>query len=359
MVIESSVAPRSQHPAPSGGRRGHRLPNHALRSLVSVAIGATLVVVVLPRVTGTTWTDIAGNVEDLTLVQLGVLTGLWFLGLYAHTFVLTGALPGLSHRQALTLNMTGSAVANVLPFGGALGIALNYAMVRSWRLRPSAFAVYTVVTNLWDVLAKLALPSVALSALLMAGQVASQRLEVAAAVALVVLAALLFGAAAALASPRGAARLGGAAETVLRGLFRLLGSGRTIEVRQAVVDGREQVIAVVRGSWARMTVGMAAYISLQALLLWACLHVMGSTLSPIQVLAGFAVERLLTLAVVTPGGVGIAETGTAALLIAMGGDPLAVATGVLLYRMFIYMLEIPVGGLWLAGWVAFGRRRAA
>lgn len=34
-----------------------------------------------------------------------------------------------------------------------------------------------------------------------------------------------------------------------------------------------------------------------------------------------------------------------------GGPPVAVAVGVLLYRGFIVLLEIPVGGIWLGGWL--------
>jgi uncharacterized membrane protein YbhN (UPF0104 family) len=83
----------------------------------------------------------------------------------------------------------------------------------------------------------------------------------------------------------------------------------------------------------------------------------GAPLAPAVVLAGFAVDRVMTLAVITPGAVGFAETGTAAALIALGGSPVQVAAGVLLYRGFTYALEIPVGGAWLAGWL-FQRRRA-
>jgi uncharacterized membrane protein YbhN (UPF0104 family) len=107
-----------------------------------------------------------------------------------------------------------------------------------------------------------------------------------------------------------------------------------------------------------MSLGMLGYGLLQAVLLWACLHAVGADLAPAAVLAGFAVDRVMTLVVITPGAVGFAEAGTAAALIALGGSPAAVAAGVLLYRGFTFALEIPVGGTWLAGWL-FWRRRAA
>ena len=95
---------------------------------------------------------------------------LWATGLFVYSFVLTAALPGLSRQRALNLNLTGSAVANVLPFGGAAGMSLNYLMMRSWGFSTAGFSAYTLITNVWSVLLKLALPAVALTALLVSGE---------------------------------------------------------------------------------------------------------------------------------------------------------------------------------------------
>jgi hypothetical protein len=49
-------------------------------------------------------------------------------GSVTYTFVLTGSLPGLRHTQAFVLNGAGSAISNVLPFGGAVGVAATFVM---------------------------------------------------------------------------------------------------------------------------------------------------------------------------------------------------------------------------------------
>jgi uncharacterized membrane protein YbhN (UPF0104 family) len=104
---------------------------------------------------------------------------------------------------------------------------------------------------------------------------------------------------------------------------------------------------------------MVGYAALQAGLLWGCVSAVGGHLTPVQVLAGFAVDRVLTLVVLTPGAVGFTEAGTAAALTALGGSPAVMAAGVLLYRGFTYALEIPVGGVWLGGWLLVRRLRLA
>ena len=101
---------------------------------------------------------------------------------------------------------------------------------------------------------------------------------------------------------------------------------------------------------------MVAYLASLALLLWGCLTVTGTGLSPAAVLVAFTAERLLTLAGLTPGGAGVVEAGLAGVLVALGGDPVASVTGVLLYRVFTFGIEIPVGGVGLLAWF-WARRR--
>ena len=59
-----------------------------------------------------------------------LLAGIWLGGLGIYSLVLSAALPGLGVRRSLLLNLSGSAVANVLPLGGAVATALNWRMVR-------------------------------------------------------------------------------------------------------------------------------------------------------------------------------------------------------------------------------------
>jgi uncharacterized membrane protein YbhN (UPF0104 family) len=93
-----------------------------------------------------------------------------------------------------------------------------------------------------------------------------------------------------------------------------------------------------------------AYAALQAVLLWACLRVVGADVHPAVVGAAFAVERILTMVAITPGATGIVELGMTGVLVAFHGEPATAAAGVLLYRAFIFGLEIPVGGLSMLAW---------
>jgi len=301
--------------------------------------------------------DIRGAFGTLTARELLVLTLLWAAGLLAHSFVLTGALPGLSRRRALTLSLTGSAIANVLPLGGAAGISLNYAMVRRWRLSAAAFAAFTVVTNAWDVALKLILPAAALAALLVTHAPVVDGLRTLVGSTVVVLSILIALLGVVVTRDRAAARVASIWSRAIARAARLV--GRRVDpqlLTGGFLDARLRVIGLVAERWAQLSVGMFGYAVLQATLLWACVAAVGDHLSATQVIVGYAVDRILTLAVLTPGAAGITEAGTAAALVAVGGSPTAVAAGVLLYRLFTFAIEIPVGGVWLGGWM-WRRRR--
>ena len=140
---------------------------------------------------GADWSDIRGVLGALSTLQVGALTAVWLAGLGVHTIALAAAMPGLSHRRAFFLNLTGSSVSNMLPLGGAAGTALNYTTSRAWGFSTGAFLRWALVTNIWDTLGKLAVPGVALLWLAVDSTESPEALVSAAVGALVLLIVLL------------------------------------------------------------------------------------------------------------------------------------------------------------------------
>ncbi|GAB3261348.1 lysylphosphatidylglycerol synthase transmembrane domain-containing protein [Kineosporia babensis] len=301
------------------------------------ALGAAALAWMFPAVMGTGWSEITGTLLALDAWPLAGLIVLWALGKLAHSVALSAAMPGLDCRRALTLSLTGSAVANVLPLGGAAGIALNYRMSRGWGFAPAAIAGYTVVVNLCDVMVKLFLPLTLIPLVLgghlpppFSGSLIVSSVLVLALAGLTVITLL-------------------AAPEPLRQLSRS-------PWWQRMLSGAEQVAAAARTtigrSWARLVAGMSTYSALLLLLLTACLQISGADVPLALILAAFSVERLLTLVGITPAGFGVVELGLAGVLMlapaASGAD---VASGILLYRLLTVGINIPVGGALLAGWL--------
>jgi uncharacterized membrane protein YbhN (UPF0104 family) len=332
------VPPRLRPPG-RGGRA-------ALRIVVAAVASAAIVVALIPRVSGAPWAAIGAALSSATVTQVGALAVLWAAGLVVHSRVLTAALPGLTVRRALTLNLTGSAVSNVVPLGGGIGIGMNYLMVRRWGFTRSQFSLFTGLVNTWHVAMKAVLPAVAV-ALLVADDVLLQRrlLLGAAAVGVLLLATVGLGAAAVL-TRRGSRITGRAVDRLLRVARRPV----TDSVADRLAGVRAACLELLRSAWRPMTWGVLAYSVLQMGLLWACLAVVGAPVPVVAVVAVFAVERAVTALPLTPGGSGLAEVAATAVLVALGAAPAAAAAGILLYRAFVFGLEIPIGGTWLVGW---------
>lgn len=328
---------------------------------VKVVVGFVIVFLiyhkVLPLIVGAPWAGVVSVVAELTKRQVLLLALIWFSGIWAYTYVLTAAMPRLTHRRALTLSLTGSAVSNLVPMGGALGIGLNYWMSRTWGYTKPAFALYTFVTNLWDVMAKLSLPALALAALLLSGDVTRPELAHAATLALALLGALMVFVMSALSSERAAAAIGRWSTPPLQLVYRVFRSSRVLDLESAVVEMRHESLSLLRTGWVQLSLGTVVYSALQLLLLWTSLHMLGTTLTMPEIFAGYALERVLTLVMITPGGTGFVELGITALLIAFGGDPVTTVAGVLIYRAFTFGIEIPVGGVSLVLWLWHRRTR--
>jgi len=332
-------------------------------SVASLLLAATLVVY-LPQIvhalTGAevSWAEIGAQFERMSPALIVLMCVLWLASLWAYTYVLTSSLPGLTHPQALTLNAAGSAVSNLLPFGGAAGVAMTFAMTKGWGFPVRSVAVSTVVSGVWNTLFRFILPAVGLIALLLSGKVLNPVVEKATWVGVLSILALVSVVAAALYWDPAARSLG----RVLDGATRLLPAGiRPAErwASKAVGRLRGETAGVVHGHWLGLSLGMIAFLGFQCLIMATCLAATGAYPGPAETVAVFALSRVLTSAVVTPSGAGIMEGGTAALVIAFGQPAGAATAAALLFGFWTYTIEIPAGGLALGAWSLLRRRDGA
>lgn len=306
----------------------------------------------LPRAVGASWSEIGAALAAIPVWQLAALAALWFLGRAVHTIMMSAAMPGLSHRRSLLVSVTGSSISNVLPCGGAAGTALNYAMVRRWGFSAAEFGRFAVITNLWDTLAKLALPALAVAWLGATASGGGPLLWFAGAsliLLIVVVTATCFLLHSDVLAHRAGSAVGGLAVRLGRKSVEPAAWGRRAG------QMRFDTASLVSTAWLRMTIGKLAHVAVQVMLLWLSLSAVGVSVDPAVVLAAYAVQQLLSLASITPGAAGVVEVGMAGVLVALGVPPAGAAAGILTYRGFTFLLDIPVGGACTAWWFLRGR----
>ncbi len=325
------------------------------RDVGSLTVAVALLIWGLPRVAGVGWAEIVAPMRQLHPGLLVLLAVLQLSALAAFTFTITGALPGISHRRALTVNLAGSLVANTLPFGGALAIGATYAICRSWGFSRAATGISIVLGGVFATAGKVLVPMIGLAALLVEGGTVSPGLRNTALVGVLTLLGILAVFITVLVSPGAARRVGGWIEGVAEWFLRLIRRPRTLGWDVAVTHLRDQTRSVVRTGWLSMTLGTVGYFTVYFVMFWLCLASCGLVTGVGSMLAAFALGRLLTSIPVTPGGLGLVEAGSVALLVALGADPAQAASGVLLFSIFTHVIEIPFGIIaWLV-WL-WGRR---
>lgn len=321
-----------------------------VQGVLGLLLGIVLVVWGLPRIAQTTWSEVFHTLGHVGFGSVMMLFGLMCVGLWSYTFTLTGSLPGLRHFQALIVNLCGSSAGNLVPGGGAAGVAVTYAAFRSWGFSRRDISTSIIVTGVWNLLARMILPVTGLIALLVAGgelPVAVVRGGLIGAAAGLLLLAVFI---AALASERAAGSIGRSVDRVLRPLLRRFQPLRKVPVDDLISDQRARIINVVRRGWVKMTFGLVAFFLVYYVLFWQSLHVVGLRMTFAHMFAAYAVGRLLTAIGITPGGVGVTEGGTVAVLIAFGADPAQALAGAVLFSLYTHVMEVPLGALAYLGW---------
>src|SRR5438270_6609038 len=142
--------------------------------MLSISLAVVLLTSFRPHALGIGWRDLTRQIEAIPFWDVMCLFGVWAAGLWLHTIVLRRSLPGLSRRRAFALNLGGSSVSNVLPFGGAAGIGLNYAMLRSWGYNRVQITAFATVSNLVVALVKITIAIVGIVALSFMPDIAAQ-----------------------------------------------------------------------------------------------------------------------------------------------------------------------------------------
>ena len=325
-----------------------------IQALLGLGLAVGLIVWGLPFFVGTTWAEVLDRLRAVGPGTALKMLALMMSGLWLYTFMLTGSLPGLSHPKALILNVSSSAVGNLLPGGGAAGVAATYGMCRSWGFARRDISTSVIVSGVWNVLGRVALPVIGTGVLLTDAANLPKAVVRGGAIGGVVGVLVLAVFITVIVSGRAATRVGHGLDKALNPLWRRSRASEGLSIDELVHDLRGRLSAVVRSGWPSMSFGLFGFFSVYYLLFWFSLDAAHVHVSFAHLFAAYAVGRLLSTVGFTPGGIGVTEPLTAAVLIGFGANPAAATAGVVLFSIYVHLLEIPLG---VIGWIVWGVSR--
>ncbi|MBB2892601.1 lysylphosphatidylglycerol synthase transmembrane domain-containing protein [Flexivirga oryzae] len=334
------------------------MPKLSARLLIHALFGIALAAVMigaLPWFTHTSWSKIGHHLDlvgpQATLECMGIM----LLGLAIYTFTLSAALPGLSHLKASIINVSGSAVSNVLPGGGAVGMASTYMMLRSWGFARRNISTGLIVSGIWNVLFRVGMPLIGIAAVSRSTDAMPSIMARGAWWGGVIGLLLMIGFVVALSRPEWTAWLGDQIDarlgSVLARLRRGDNKGKRLNIKHLLLDQRARISTVTKHGWLPMSLGVIGQLALWFLLFWRVMAAVHVDLPVAELFAAYAIGRLMTAIPFTPGGLGFTEASAVVILVFWGANPAAASAGVVVFAIFTHIAEIPLGALgWLAWW---------
>jgi uncharacterized membrane protein YbhN (UPF0104 family) len=335
---------------PSRRRRLTKTHKRLLGGAGSIAVVVAVFVFVLPQFAD--YRDVLDVLRTLTWKQWLALGGAVLLNLATFPPPWMAALPGLGFRQALAMTQASTALSIVSPAGAAVGMAASYSMLRSWKFTSAAVALAVAVAGIWNQLANLAFPVIAL-ALLTSADEDHPALRTAALVGLAVLVVVVTGFALVLSRGRWARRIGDLAASTMNRMLRPLRRGPVKWGGTSFVSFRSQALGLLRRRWHVITLAtLAGHLTVFVLLL-TCLRVTGISGAEVTVteaFAAWALVRILGALPLTPAGVGFVEVGLTGALVAFGAPNAEAVAATLLYRALTVLPTLVLGLLAAATW---------
>ena len=250
------------------------------------------------------------------------------------------------------MTQASTALSIVTPAGAAVGIAGSYSMLRSWGYGRSAVGLAVAVAGVWNQLANLAFPIVALALLTSVTRTTRRcaRLPSSASPS------------SPSSSPGSRSRSrprAGAADRRSRRAGRQPGQAGGFRRKPVAWGGedlasfRTRALDLLRRRWHVITLATLAGHLTVFLVLLVCLRavgVSGDEVSAIEAFAAWSLIRILGALPLTPGGVGIVELGLSGALVAFGASNADAVAATLLYRALTVLPTLALGALAAATW---------
>jgi uncharacterized protein (TIRG00374 family) len=335
---------------PVPARPARKAAKRWLPAAAAVAIMAATFAFVLPQVAS--YRDVWDVVSELSWEWLLALLAVTVLNISTFAPPWMAALPGLGFRQALAMTQASTALSIVVPGGAAVGIAGSYGMLRSWGFEQRPVTTAVTLTGVWNQLANLGFPAVALILLTVSGG-RHPLLTTVAIVGFAAFVVVVTGLSLALASDSLARGIGDAAARFTTRCLRVVRRGPVTWDGTAFVRFRHEATSIVRRRWHLLTVATIAGHLTVFLVLLTCLRALdvpASEVTAIEAFAAWSLVRILGVLPLTPGGLGVVELGLTGLLVGFGGSNAAVVAAVLVYRFLTLVPTLALGLLAAATW---------
>jgi uncharacterized membrane protein YbhN (UPF0104 family) len=357
-VSDTSDTPGAETPAAAADAGAP--PTAALdkkKSIILGIIGLIFIVLifwkVIPQVTGSGYQAAFAELADMTPLALIIIGVTVLLYLIAYGFPFMAATPGLKYWPSQQVNQAAFAISNGVPAGGAFGLAVQYAMLTSYRIAGSASTAAITAVGLWSIFVSLGLPILGVAALSIEGGNSSYNWV--APLGLGILVVVIVGFVLIMRSPKLAVAIGHLGNKLINPLRKHVSKLKDLDLVQPISKFRGDMYDVLRRRWLFLTIAQLAVILTQFAIFYASLRGVegwdsANGTSPLTAFAAFATSQIMLMVPITPGGLGTTDALMIALLQSMGVSGTVAQAADVVWRMASYLPQIIIGIIALLLW---------
>ncbi len=344
---------------PAGSSEAQAAPTAQLdkrKSIILGVIGLVIIVLifwkVIPQVTGSNYQQAFANLADMSAMALVIIAVTVIAYLVVYGFPFMAAAPGLKYWPSQQVNQAAFAISNGVPAGGAFGLAVQYAMLATYRISGSSATAAITAVGLWSIFVSLGLPILGVAALSIEG--GNSQYNWVAPLGLGILVVIVVGFVLIMRSERLAMAVGRLGNRVIRPFGRWISRLRDLDLVGPISKFRADMYDVLRRRWLFLTVAQIGVIMTQFLIMYASLRgVEGWDTDGTSVLAAFgafATSQIMLMVPITPGGLGTTDALMIALLQSMGVSGSVAQAADVVWRMASYLPQIIIGVVALVLW---------
>jgi uncharacterized protein (TIRG00374 family) len=284
------------------------------------------------------------QITEFSLFALAAMAALQAASLFCLWALQRVALRAKQWRPVISSQLAGNALSKIAPGGGAMGAALQYKMLVQAGMPAGSTVGALTAVNLLVFAVVLALPVLAIPALLR-GSVDRNLLETA--VAGIVFFIVASGVGIVLFSTDRPLAWVGRTVQKIRNRVRPKAQPLT-EFPARLLRERDRILQTLGPRWKRALAATVGRWMFDYATLLAALAAIGSHPRPGLVLLAFCGAQVLAQIPVTPGGLGFVEAGLTAMLALAGVSAGDAVLATFAYRLFQYWLPLPFGLLGFA-----------
>jgi uncharacterized protein (TIRG00374 family) len=247
----------------------------------------------------------------------------------------------LSYPRAFVIRQSAFAIANTLPAGGSIGVAIIYVFMRAFKISAIASTATISINSVFNVMMTLGMPMLSFVLLAVSG-VRPERLILPTQIAAVLLISLISAFILVLRSEV----FGAIVENIFAWIMKLFKSERRISFTKF----RKSTYVILKEKWYKI---LSAHLAIQFAMfssLPIALFALNQEISFFEVLVAFAFARLVTLVPLTPGGIGTTDGLMLALLIGFGASLPAASASILIWRTIYYLPQVILGLISVIFW---------